>query len=180
MALKTAVLSFYKHNRRELASNTASNITHPEYKQRCPEMQDILDLDGAMETQRDKAILWFLASTAFRIGTIVKLRWKDLEATNDKEVPYGMVIESARLKGSGRGRYRGLKQVAFLHALAVEKLGNYRKEIERRGYKVTPESLIFIAYRKSKKIAPLRTQSIDAKFAKASLTAWGDLERARW
>jgi hypothetical protein len=42
MALKTAVLSFYKHNRRELASNTASNITHPEYKQRCPEMQDIL------------------------------------------------------------------------------------------------------------------------------------------
>jgi len=180
MALKTAVLSFYKHNRRELASNTASNITHPEYNQRCPEMQDILDLDNAMETQRDKAILWFLASTAFRIGTVVMLKWNDLETTGDKEVPFQMVIESAKLKGKGKGRYRGLKQVAFLHNLAVEKLMSYKNEIHRRGYEITPESPIFIAYRKSKKIAPLMTQSINAKFTKAALVAWGDLEQKRF
>ncbi len=180
MALKTAVLSFYKHNRRELASNTASNITHPEHKQRCPEMQDILDLEDAMQSQRDKAILWFLASTAFRIGTLVELTWNDLEPTQDSEVPYQLVIESSRLKGKGKGRYRGLKQVAFLHSLAVEKLENYKKEMRRRGYQANRESPIFIAYRKNKVVAPLGTQAIEAKFAKASLVAWHDLEQKRF
>jgi integrase len=180
MALKTAVLSFYKHNRRELASNTASNITHPEYKQRCPDMHDILDLEDAMQNQRDKAILWFLASTAFRIGTLVELTWNDLEPTQDSEVPYQLVIESSRLKGKGKGRYRGLKQVAFLHSLAVDKLENYKKEIHRRGYRVNGDSPIFIAYRKNKVVAPLGTQAVEAKFATASLVAWHDLETKRF
>lgn len=103
-------------------------------------MQDILDLEDAMQTQRDKAILWFLASTAFRIGTLVELTWNDLEPTQDPEVPYQLVIESSWLKGKGKGRYRGLKQVAFLHSLGVEKLENYKKEIQRRGYRVNGDS----------------------------------------
>lgn len=179
-ALKTAVLSFYKHNRRELASNTASNVMHPEYSQRSPEMQDIIALNDAMETRRDKSIVWFLASTAFRIGTIVQLRWNDLQPTDDSEIPYQMLIESARLKGCGKGKFRGLKQVAFLHSLVVEKLEKYKKEIERRGYEIKENSPIFIAYRKKKTITALKTQSIEAKFAKASLVAWGDLEKKRF
>jgi len=180
VSLKTAVLSFYKHNRRELASNTASNIVSPEPQKRCPEMDDILSLENAMATQRDKALLWFFASTAFRVGTIVKLKWKDLVETNDKEIPYQMVIESARLKGSGIGRYRGLRQIAFLHNLAVEKIENYRKELVRKGYLVKPESPLFLAYRKSKKIEGLKTQRIEAIFANASLAAFHDLEQKRF
>lgn len=114
VSLKTALLSFYQHNRRELASNTASNIVAPEPKKRCPEMNDIIALDNAMTTARDKFLVWFLGSTAFRVGTLGKLRWKDLQPTEDNEIPYQIVIESARLKGSGVGRYRGLKQIAFL------------------------------------------------------------------
>jgi len=180
IALKTAVLSFYKHNRRELASNTANNIMHPEYKQRCPDVPDILDLDSAMQTERDKSILWFLASTAFRIGTVVQLKWSDLEATGDSEVPHQMVIESSRLKGCGKGRFRGLKQVAFLHNLVAERLEKYKQELERRGYTIKDNSPIFIAYRKQKVISALKTGSIEAKFAKASLIAWGDLEKKRF
>jgi hypothetical protein len=115
---KTAIFSFYKHNRRDLKSGTASNIVAPEYKQRCPEMNDIIALENAMTTARDKFLVWFLASTAFRVGTLGKLLWKDLQPTEDKEIPYQLVIDSVRLKGSGVGRYRGLKQVAFLHLLA--------------------------------------------------------------
>jgi len=151
-ALKTAIISFYKHNRRELASNTASNIVAPEPKKRCPETNDIIALENAMTTARDKAIVWFLASTAVRVGTLTKLRWNDLQPTDDPEVPYQMVIESSRLKGSGVGRFRGLKQVAFLHKLAAAKLENYKIELSRKKYVVKEDSPLFIAYRKSKKL----------------------------
>lgn len=104
-----------------------------------------------MTTARDKALVWFFTSTAFRIGTLVKLKWKDLQPTDDKEIPYQIIIESARLKGSGIGRYRGLKQIAFLHGLAVEKLENYKKELTRKGYVVAQDSPLFIAYNKKEK-----------------------------
>lgn len=73
VAPKTAVLSFYKHNRRELVSNTATNIIAPEPKKRCPEMNDVLALENVMTTARDKALVRFFTSNAFRIGTLVRL-----------------------------------------------------------------------------------------------------------
>lgn len=45
-----------------------------------------------------------------------------MQATDEKEIPYQIIVESSMLKGSGLGRYRGLKQIALLHSLAVEKL----------------------------------------------------------
>ncbi len=86
--MKNAVISFYKHNWRNLNGNVASNIQKPEAKKRCPKMDDILELENAMTNQRDKAIIWFFASTSVRIGTLTKLRWNDLKPTNDKDVPF--------------------------------------------------------------------------------------------
>ena len=87
--MKNAVISFYKHNWRNLNSNVASNIQKPEAKKRCPKMDDILELENAMTNQRDKSIIWFFASTSVRIGTLTKLKWNDLKPTNDsKDVPF--------------------------------------------------------------------------------------------
>ena len=81
MAVLSAVKSFYKANWRELNSNVGMNIELPEPKKRSPKMQDILDLEDAMTYLRDKAILWFLESAPFRVGTLTKLTWKDLKST---------------------------------------------------------------------------------------------------
>ena len=57
VAIMSAVKSFYKANWRELNSNVGKNLSLPEPKQRTPKMKDILELEDAMTTHRDRAIL---------------------------------------------------------------------------------------------------------------------------
>lgn len=178
--LKNAVISFYKHNWRNLNPNVASNVEKVEPNKRCPKMKDIEELDNVMPSQRDKALLWFFESTSIRIGTIPKLYWKDLVPTNDSDIPYQIEIEAARLKGAGKGKYKGAKQITFLHSLAVEKLKNYKSEAKRKGYILTEDSPIFIAYNQKGIIKPLGIPSINCVFNEASLTAWKDLEVKRF
>jgi site-specific recombinase XerD len=177
---KTAVLSFYAKNRRRLDSETAENIERDEPQKRCPKTNDLIELENAMNTQRDKAVLWFIASAPVRVGSIPKLLWKDLKPTHDEDVPYYLKIEGKRLKGSGKGKYKGVKQVAFLHMLAVQKLRNYRVEAKERGYKLNKDSPIFISYRQQGKLKPLSPYSIEGVFANASLAAWHNLEQKRF
>ncbi len=164
-------------------------------------MKDILELEEGMSYQRDKAILWFIESTSCRAGTVVKLNRKDLKPTAEllkmvreeamgqttrtveedaeiaKDVPYYIVIESDRLKGAGRGKYRGLKQVCFLHSYSVKKLKNYDEELKRRGIAVTPDSPLFVALdsnaynHKGDRLA--QAQSI---FWGTSMMVWGGQE----
>jgi len=58
---KSAVCSFYTANWRTLNPNVGKNLSTPEPKKRTPKMQDIIDLDEAMTSHRDRAIL----STSF-------------------------------------------------------------------------------------------------------------------
>ena len=143
-------------------------------------MQDIEDLENAATSQRDKALVWFFESTSIRIGTLPKLTWRDLKKTEDPEIPYQIEIESARLKGSGKLKYKGVKQITFLHSLAFEKLENYKVEAERKGYTLNDDSPIFIAYNQKGKVRPLGVPAINCVFNEASLTAWHDLETKRF
>jgi site-specific recombinase XerD len=177
-SIRTTVISFYKNNRRPLLE--IKEVSTPESKQRCPKSQDISELENAFTTSRDKALVWFIASAPFRLETITKLTWRDLKPTNDKDVPYSMLIEAERLKGSGKGKYKGIKQVGFLHSLASQKLEAYKKELERKGYVISENDPIFIAYRKERKIKGMSTFSIEGNFGKASLRAWHDLEKKRF
>lgn len=151
--IRTAVLSFYKNNRRPLAE--IMDVETPESKQRTPKTEDIIDLDNALNSLRDKALLWFIASAPVRLDTLTLLKWRDLKHTNDKQVPYSMLIEAERLKGKGQKKYKGLKQIGFLHSLSASKLDAYKKELMRKDYIINNDSPIFLAYRKEKKISPL-------------------------
>jgi site-specific recombinase XerC len=71
-----------------MESDTAENIEVPESKKRCPKTRDLIELENAFTTLRDKALLWFVSSAPFRIETITGLYWRDLKATNDQEIPY--------------------------------------------------------------------------------------------
>jgi len=145
--IRTTIISFYKHNRRPLVE--IKDVETPEANKRCPSLQDILDLEKHFSYLRDKALLWFLASAPTRINTLTKLKWKDLKPTNDPLIPYYLIIGSDRLKGKGNGKYRGSKQVCFLHHLAAEKLADYKIELGQKGYVINDNSPLFIAYRKT-------------------------------
>lgn len=76
-SIRTTVISIYKNNRRPLIE--IMDVSTPESKQRCPKTQDILDLENAFFSFRDKALLWFIASAPFRLDTLTKLKWRDLK-----------------------------------------------------------------------------------------------------
>ncbi len=174
LAIRTAVLSFYKANRRPLIEIV--DITTPESKKRCPKLSDIEDLDNAFPFLRDKAIVWFVASAPFRVETLTKLRWDDLKPTGDEDVPFYIMIEAERLKGSGRGKYKGMRQVAFLHSLAARKLEAYKKELQEKGYAFKEDSPVFVPYRQKRRLRRMTTANIEKNFIKSSFRAWHDLE----
>lgn len=183
--VKSATLSFFKHNRRRLES-CAEKWRPQEAKERCPTLEDVQSLAENCKIKRDKTIVWFLGSAPFREETLVKLTWNDLQPTNDKEIPIKIVIESARLKGKGKGRYRGLKQISFLHWFAYQKLMAYKKELLRELAKENKEFSedmpLFVSYRRNhqNKFTALSTQRIRDIFENASLSAWGNLEEKRF
>jgi len=189
---KNAIISFFKHNWRNLNPNVASDIEAPEAKKRTPTIEDIQALDANMTTSRDKALVWFFPSTAVRIETLTKLFKHDLKPTGDGEVPYYIEIEAERLKGHGKGKYKGLKQITFVHKLAWQRLEDYFAEAKRKGYNLTDDSPLFIAYKghfskeekrlavKPKKIRVMTQGAINQVYDNASLSAWKDLEIKRF
>lgn len=148
LMLKNTVFSFYKHNRRALEAQTASNVKNeaPESKKRKPTLDDLKTLEISSHLARDKAIIWFMASTSCRVGTFALLNWKDLKPTGNPEVPYSLEIESKRLKGAGIGKYKGMKQVTFLHKYASEKLEAYKQEAKVKGYDLKPNLIVFRSF----------------------------------
>jgi hypothetical protein len=206
VSILCAVKSFYKANWRELNANVGKNLSVPQPKQRTPKMQDILELESVMTYQRDKSILWFLESAPFRGGTATKLFWKDLKSTSEllkqireddkgqitrtieedtqlaKDVPYYLVIEAERLKGAGKGKYKGIRQIGFLHYHAAEKLKRYKEELKQRGIEITPDSPLFMAYEGNpyNKGKGDRLKSVALVFYFASLMAWKDIESKKF
>jgi integrase len=180
--LRNAVFSFYKHNRRDLQKQTASNVKDetPESKKRNPSLEDLKALEDKAHLAKDKALIWFIASTSCRVGTVVLLKWEDLKPTENVNVPFSLEIESSRLKGSGVGKYKGLKQITFVHKYAYEKLEAYKKEAKLLGYDLKPESPLFIAYRQKGEIQQLSDKAINALFTNLSLMAFEDLETKRF
>ena len=182
LMIRNAVFSFYKHNRRDLQRQTASNIKDetPESKKRKPSLEDLITLESVAHSARDKAIIWFISSTSCRVGTVVLLKWKDLKSTENSKVPYVLEIESTRLKGAGVGKYKGLKQITFLHKFAYDKLLAYKQEAQSKGYLLNDESPIFVKYWNMGEIQQIRFKGINDIFDDLSLRAWGDLKKKRF
>lgn len=185
LSISTTVQSFYKHNRRPLVEIRKFEI--PEPKKRRPTLEDVEDLANNVKWKRDKAIIWFIASAPFRRETVALLTWGDLQETGDSEIPIKLVIESARLKGKGKGRYRGLEQISFLHAFAYKQLLAYKKELMRKmpkkypDFQITKNTPLFISYKNGNgHVTPLLGAGIGDIFEQASLNTWGNLEEKRF
>lgn len=189
---KFAIISFFDFNNRALAKNTIGTwieiITKPP---RTPEAKDnwkdLRDLEDAMVTERDKAILWFLQSCPVRKGTLKQLKWKDVVATNDPEAPYTIEVGSDRLKGG----YVGAWHIGFLHSYAAFRLKKYEEELKQLGIEKTPESPLFMAYKDAyskgedgqlieRQSKGAQLQRFNKIFDNASLRAWGNLSKRKY
>ena len=146
-----AVKSFYKSNRkRSLDSDVGDFLEKPDPKKRTPKVEDCLKLEEAMNTNRDKFLVWFLESCPVRKGTLRQLKIGDLKPLNDKDVPFWLRVEAKRLKGGGKGKYRKAKHVGFLHYYANQKFEAYKAELNEKGIAYNDNSPLFVSYKSTK------------------------------
>ncbi|MGD0202759.1 MAG: hypothetical protein ABSC20_02485 [Candidatus Bathyarchaeia archaeon] len=177
LGVLTAVKSFYSSTRgRDLAKDVGENIEVPEAKKRTPSVDDCVKLENAMTCRRDKFLVWFLESCPVRKGTLRTLKMRDLKPLDDKEVPYWISIESARLKGHGKGKYKGTKHIGFLHSYANEKFEDYKKELKEREISYDEDSPLFMCYYSNPygSVVGGALRQFNAIFLNASIVAFGD------
>ena len=143
-----AVKSFFKHNYSDLAraSGAITNVKVKPYNKLSKD--GLRKLWNRVYNPRDKALLTFVCSTAIAKETLSKIQWKHLEENWEKvELPC-ISLPAEILKGHGRGKYKGVKQITFLTPEAKRDLINYKEWLERQmsasGRKLTPEDHIFL------------------------------------
>ncbi len=189
---KFAIITFFDFHNRALSKKNIGTwievITKPP---RTPEAKDnwkdLRELEDAMVTERDKAILWFLQSCPVRKGTLKQLKWKDVVATNDPEAPYTIEVDRERLKGG----YVGAWHIGFLHAYAAFRLKKYEDELKQLGIEKTPDSPLFMAYKNAyskgengqlieRQSKGAQLQRFNKIFDNASLKAWGNLTKRKY
>lgn len=60
-------------------------------------------------------------------------------------LPYYIELGAERLKGAGKGKYKGAKHIGVIHYYAMEKLEKYKLELKKFGLEPNLDSPIFLA-----------------------------------
>lgn len=94
---------------------------------------------------RDRALIPFVTCTGIAKETLSNLTWGLFEQDwETKEIPC-IEIPPELLKGHGKGKYKGVRQVTFLTPEAKRELLNYKQWIEDKlGRKLTPNEHIWL------------------------------------
>ena len=140
-----AVKSFFKWSYRDLAK--ASGVVNLEKIKpyNALSKEGLRKLWNFALNPRDRALIPFVTCTGIAKETLSNLTWGHLEESWEaKDLPC-LNIGSELLKGHGRGKYKGVRQITFLTLEAKRELGNYKAWIEDKlGRKVTPQDHIWL------------------------------------
>jgi hypothetical protein len=141
-----AVKSFFKWNYRDLAK-ASGNVDLNKVKPYNALTKEVLrKLYDRARNPRDRALVMFVTSTGIAKETLSKLKWSRLE--NDwqtKELPR-LDIEPELLKGHGKGKYKGVRQITFLTPEAKRELINYKEWLEQKmGRKLVSDDNIWLS-----------------------------------
>ncbi len=142
-----AVKSFFRWNYRDLAkaSGVVDLVKVKPYNALTKE--GLRKLWNRAFNLRDKALITFVNSTAIAKETLTQLTWGHLEENwENKDFPC-VNIESEILKGHGRGKYKGVRQITFLTPEAKRDLINYKEWMEspqKLGRKLTLQDHIWL------------------------------------
>jgi hypothetical protein len=126
-----AVKSFFKWNYTDLAK-AAGAVTYENVKP-----YNKLTKEGLRKlwtfalNLRDRALITFVCSTAIAKETLTNLKWSHLEENWENIDLPCINIPPELLKGHGRGKYKGVRQITFLTPEAKRDLMNYKEWLER-------------------------------------------------
>lgn len=139
-----AVKSFFKWNYQDLAkaSGVVSLVKVRPYNKLSKEV--LRKLWNRALNPRDRALIPFVTSTGIAKETLSSLTWGHLEESwETKDLP-SINIGSELLKGHGKGKYSGVRQITFLTPEAKRDLIIYKEWIEEKlGRKFTPQDKIW-------------------------------------
>jgi hypothetical protein len=141
-----AVKSFFKHNYRDLAK-ASGVVDYEKVKDYNPQSKELLRrLWNYALNPRDRALIPFVTCTGIAKETLSNLLWGHLEENwESKDLPT-IIIGSELLKGHGRGKYKGVKQITFLTPEAKRELLVYKEWIEEKlGRKVTAQDHLWLS-----------------------------------
>jgi len=121
-----SVKAYYRTNYRQLQS-AAGNFEYVTQKaQNTPSKETRMFLFRACYTPRDRALVMASTCTAIARETMSELRWSHFEEDWQRQDIPCIQIPSSLIKGHGKGRYKGVKQVSFLTPEAKQIVREYR------------------------------------------------------
>lgn len=140
-----AVKSFFKHSYINIARAAGAIQLEKQKDYNKLSREGLRKLWNWTQNPRDKCLITFVNSTAIAKETLCEIRWKHLEENWENVDLPSINLPPEILKGHGRGKYKGVRQITFLTPEAKRDLINYKEWIEQNmGRKVTPEDHIFV------------------------------------
>lgn len=141
--ISKAVKSFFKHNYYPISSE-AGKVEVSYKKQKRPtkeEIKEFIKVGGL--NFRDTALIYFTSSYCLRISEVPRVLWGDIQGLQTDEFPY-IEIDDKRLKGGGKGRYKGTVMRGFLFPSARKILLKYLTYLEKKlGRSIQPTDPLF-------------------------------------
>lgn len=139
-----AVKSLFKHNYINIARTAGAIQLEKTKDYNKLSKEGLRKLWNWTQNLRDKCLITFVNSTAIAKETLSEIQWKHLEENWENVDLPCINLPSEILKGHGRGKYKGVRQITFLTPEAKRDLINYKEWIEQKmGRKMTLEDKIF-------------------------------------
>ncbi|MCJ7767866.1 hypothetical protein MUP79_05710, partial [Candidatus Bathyarchaeota archaeon] len=139
--------SFFKWNYRDLAKVSGAVTLEKVKPYNKLTKEGLRKLWSRALNPRDRALIPFVCSTAIAKETLMNLTWSHLEENWEKIDLPAINIPSELLKGHGKGKYKGVKQITFLTPEAKRDLMDYKEWMEspqKLGRKLTPNDRIWL------------------------------------
>jgi hypothetical protein len=134
------VRSFFKWSYRSLEKASGVMTWEKEKPYNSLSKEGLRKLYNRAFNPRDRALIPFVTCTGIAKETLSNLLWGHLEPDwETKEIPC-INLGPDLLKGHGKGKYKGVRQITFLTPEAKSALLTYKEWIEDRlGRKLTPQ-----------------------------------------
>jgi hypothetical protein len=140
-----AVKSYFHWNYHDLAKAAGAVTLQKKKPYNKLSKEGLRKLWNRTRNPRDRALIPFVTSTGIAKETLSNLTWGLLEeGWESKDLP-ALDIPSELIKGHGKGRYVGVKQVTFLTSEARRELSNYKEWMEQKlGRALRPDEHIWL------------------------------------
>lgn len=143
--ISIAIKSFYNFKGYPFLKFRGSYDYSPKEKEHVPKLEDVIPSIDCVKHIRTKTVIALESCAPLRMGSLLNLKWRHFkEVLENKELPMVKLI-ATELKGKGKRRYAGLKQICFLTPLARDYVLRYKHWYETKTKKVIspedPESL---------------------------------------